>query len=115
MVNDFQNIVLYRRTVDKKWQFKTKDLYKHVDLFHTLAGLERHYEFDEQFEVNVRAAEKMANLHDDLERLGYEGHVLELYLVRLLFCLFAEDTGIFPQNSFLSYDSETIDKLLSYS
>ena len=82
---------------------KTRDLCDYVDHFHELAGLERYYEFDEQFEVNVQAAMKMARLHDDLERLGYEGHVLEIYLVRLLFCLFSEDTGFFPQDSFLSY------------
>ncbi|MCL2710785.1 MAG: hypothetical protein FWE95_07880, partial [Planctomycetaceae bacterium] len=63
----------------------------------------KHYEFDEQFEVNVRAAEKMANLHDDLERHGYAGADLEIYLVRLLFCLFSADTGIFPKDAFLSY------------
>ena len=108
MVSDFENIVLYRRTAKKKQDrkpitFPTKDLCDYIDYFHDLAGLERHYEFDEQFEVNVRAAEKMARLHDDLERLGYEGHVLEIYLVRLLFCLFAEDTGIFPKDCFLSY------------
>ncbi|MCL2117670.1 MAG: hypothetical protein FWH27_04490, partial [Planctomycetaceae bacterium] len=108
MVSDFERIVLYHRTAKTKKQrkpleFRTRDLCDYVDHFHALAGVERHYEIDEQFEVNVRAAEKMANLHDDLERLGYEGHVLEIYLVRLLFCLFSEDTGIFPQDSFLSY------------
>jgi len=108
MVSDFESIVLYHRTeiTKKRYKpiaFKTKGLLDHVDHFHALAGLEKHYEFDEQFEVNVRAAEKMANLHDDLERHGYAGTDLEIYLVRLLFCLFAEDTGIFPKDSFLSY------------
>ncbi|MCL2872883.1 MAG: class I SAM-dependent DNA methyltransferase [Betaproteobacteria bacterium] len=54
-------------------------------------------------EVNVKAAEKMAKLHDALKASGYDGHELEVYLVRLLFCLFADDTGIFPQDSFLRY------------
>ncbi|MCL2304153.1 MAG: hypothetical protein FWC43_02275 [Planctomycetaceae bacterium] len=103
MVSDFENIVLYRRTTNQKWEFKTENLCERIDLFHDVAGFEKRYELDEQFEVNLRAAEKMANLHDNLERFGYEGHVLEVYLVRLLFCLFAEDTGIFPQDSFLSY------------
>jgi len=108
MVCDFENIILHHRTEITKIrykpiEFKTKDLLNYVDHFHTIAGLETHYEFDEQFEVNVLAAEKMANLHDDLQRHGYEGHDLEIYLVRLLFCLFAEDTGIFPQDTFLSY------------
>jgi len=45
----------------------------------------------------------MAKLHDTLKTHGYEGHELEVYLVRLLFCMFADDTGIFPQYSFLNY------------
>ena len=49
---------------------------------------------EDQFEVNVRAAERMALLHDELLEHGYEGHDLEIYLTRLLFCLFAGDTGI---------------------
>ena len=53
--------------------------------------------------ANVKAAEKMAGLHDLLKGHGYDGHGLRVYLVRLLFCLFAGDTGIFPQNSLRGY------------
>ena len=35
----------------------------------------------------------MGALHDALEASGYKGHALERFLVRLLFCLFADDTG----------------------
>ena len=45
----------------------------------------------------------MADLHNAMESIGYEGHSLEVYLVRLLFCLFADDTGIFPKGSFQNY------------
>src|SRR5690606_6866740 len=50
--------------------------------------------------VNVQAAERMGRLHDALKATGYEGHALEVLLVRLLFCLFADDTGIFPRHAF---------------
>ena len=53
--------------------------------------------------LNVKAAEKMAKLHDALKTHGYKGHELGVYLVRLLFCMFADNTGIFPQHSFLNY------------
>ncbi len=49
----------------------------------------------------------MAKLHDALKSSGYEGHELEVYLVRLLFCLFSDDTGIFPQGSFSDYIAES--------
>ncbi len=53
--------------------------------------------------VNVEAAEKMARLHDRLEEAGYGGHDLRVMLVRLLFCLFAEDTGVFELNLFRDF------------
>ena len=44
----------------------------------------------------------MGDLHDALEQSGYTGHDLELFLVRTVFCLFADDTGIFePRDIFL--------------
>lgn len=48
----------------------------------------------------------MGKLHDKLKSIGYEGHVLELYLVRLLFCLFADDTTIFEKEVFLDFIRE---------
>lgn len=42
----------------------------------------------------------MGVLHDKLEENGYEGHELKVMLIRLLFCLFAEDTGIFEKYQF---------------
>lgn len=45
----------------------------------------------------------MGGLHDALKTAGYEGHALEVYLVRLLFCLFADDTGIFEHDLFIRY------------
>jgi len=52
---------------------------------------------------NEEAAELMGKLHDRLKDIGYEGHSLELYLVRLLFCLFAEDTSIFNKQQFQDF------------
>ena len=61
-------------------------------------------EFKKLDPVNIEAAEKMGKLHDRLKEVGYSGHQLELYLVRILFCLFADDTGIFePPDIFIKY------------
>ena len=95
--------ILYRRTTGERFSFKTKELRKHIKRFADIAGYETTRIYENQIAVNVKAAEKMAKLHDALKEYGYEGHPLEVYLVRLLFCLFADDTGIFPENSFTNY------------
>ena len=103
MVCDFETIRLSRRSTNEVYNFKTKDLRKHIKRFANIAGYTTERVRDDQVEVNVKAAEKMAKLHDALKDNGYEGHDLEVYLVRLLFCLFSDDTGIFPQDSLFRY------------
>jgi len=103
MVCDFETIRLFRRSTHQSFEFKTKDLRKYVRHFADIAGYETKRLIEDQTEVNVRAAEKMAQLHDALKEYGYDGHNLEVFLVRLLFCLFADDTGIFHRDSFFAY------------
>ncbi|MDR0735298.1 MAG: hypothetical protein LBF51_00455 [Zoogloeaceae bacterium] len=103
LVCDFEHMLLTHRSVNKKWRFKTGELRRHIRKFADIAGYATGRVTDDQEEVNVRAAEKMARLHDALKASGYDGHALEVYLVRLLFCLFADDTGIFPKDIFLGY------------
>lgn len=86
----------------KKTSFTLPELEKYLPLFHFLAGYSES-EYVEENEVNIQAAEEMGKLHDQLKGLGYTGHKLEVYLVRLLFLLFAEDTGIFDHNAFVHY------------
>ena len=103
MLCDFENIHITRHSTKEFFKFKTADLRKHVMRFANIAGYETERGRGEQIEVNVKAAEKMAKLYDALKDLGYDGHELEVYLVRLLFCLFADDTGIFPKDRFYNY------------
>ena len=103
LVCDFENMQLRRRSTSEIWDFKKKDLCRHIKKFADIAGYTTERTHEDQVEVNVKAAERMAKLHDTLKTHGYEGHELEVYLVRLLFCMFADDTGIFPQHSFLNY------------
>ncbi|MDR0528593.1 MAG: N-6 DNA methylase [Zoogloeaceae bacterium] len=107
MACDFETIRLYRRSekdffAKDVYEFKTKDLYKYIRRFAELAGY-ANQDANAQVDVNRKAAEKMAKLHDALKASGYEGHDVEVYLVRLLFCLFAEDTQIFPEEAFFNY------------
>jgi len=103
LVCDFEHMRLTRRSTNEVWDFRTRDLRRHIKKFANAAGYTTERIRADQVEVNVKAAEKMAKLHDALRDYGYEGHELEVYLVRLLFCLFADDTGIFPQDSLSDY------------
>lgn len=95
LVSDFERFRLYDYEKDAEYiEFHIKDLHKHVRQFGFLAGYTTH-SFKEEDPVNIQAAEKMGKLHDALKAAGYEGHALEVLLVRLLFCLFADDTSIF--------------------
>ncbi len=53
--------------------------------------------------INIKAVEILGDLHDALAAGGYTGHDLERFLVRILFCLFADDTGLFEPDSFKLY------------
>ncbi|WP_201257716.1 class I SAM-dependent DNA methyltransferase [Luteimonas sp. JM171] len=100
LVSDFANFRLYDLEGDEEpVEFPLEELHKHVRLFGFIAGYQPRA-FKEQDPVNVQAAERMGRLHDALRNAGYEGHALEVLLVRLLFCLFADDTGIFPRHAF---------------
>ncbi len=96
LLSDFQNFELYDLDLnpDEPLTFPLSSLREHVQAFGFMVGQERRI-FRDQDPVNVAASELMGELHDLLATSGYTGHKLERFLVRLLFCLFADDTGIF--------------------
>jgi hypothetical protein len=102
LVSDFARLRLYDLEEDEQFEFPLEDLHKQIKLFSFIAGYQRH-RIREQDPVNIQAAEAMGRLHDQMKEVGYNGHPLELYLVRLLFCLFAEDTGIFERQQFQEF------------
>ena len=103
LVCDFHRFRLEDVDNGKVYEFTLDELYKKVNLFGFIAGYSSKVELKEQDPVNLKAAEMMAKLHDRLKEIGYDGHNLEVYLVRLLFCLFADDTTIFNKNIFYDY------------
>jgi hypothetical protein len=102
LVSDFARFRLYDLDEDSRHDFELKELHKHVRLFGFMAGYQTHA-LREQDPVNIKAAERMGRLHDLIKESGYGGHPLEVFLVRLLFCLFAEDTGIFERQQFQEF------------
>jgi len=103
MACDFENIRLWQIETGQRFDFKTNKLKKYARHFAILAGhAAEHIRADKEY-VNIQAAEKMAKLHESLKDRGYSDHDLQVYVARLLFCLFANDTGIFHQDIFHAY------------
>jgi type I restriction-modification system DNA methylase subunit len=102
LISDFHHFRLYDTEEMSTNEFTLPELYKNVGLFGYLIGVSKKV-YKEQDPANIKAAELMGKLHDRLEEIGYEGHPLEVYLVRLLFCLFAEDTSIFEKQQFQDF------------
>lgn len=102
LVSDFQTFQLYDLEEKTDHEFTLPELINNIHLFGFIAGYEKRTYKDED-PVNIDAAYLMGKLHDSLESVGYTDHALEVYLVRLLFCLFAEDTGIFERGIFREY------------
>lgn len=78
-------------------EFTIDSLAEHVELFGFLIGEDGTQPISQQ-ELNLKAVELLGTLHDSLEESGYQKDHLDQYMVRLLFCLFADDTGIFPDH-----------------
>lgn len=93
------NLPLFDQWRVRRVEFPLAELHRHIHEFGFIAGYKSH-RFEEQDPINIQAVEIMGTLHDALEAGGYEGHDLERLLVRVLFCLFGEDTGIFEPDSF---------------
>ncbi|MFA6311293.1 MAG: DNA methyltransferase [Sterolibacterium sp.] len=94
VVSDFQHVHLHDLEEGTQHTLSLKEFPRKIHLFGFIAGYRRQ-KVKEEDPINVEAVQKMGDLHDLLKRDGYSGHELEVFLVRLLFCLFADDTGIF--------------------
>jgi hypothetical protein len=101
LVSDFQTFDLYDLDEGEEITIPLADLPRHVEKFGFILGVQKRT-FRDQDPVNIEASELVGKLHDALEASGYTGHDLEQFLVRIVFCLFADDTGIFePRDIFL--------------
>ncbi|MCY4339887.1 MAG: class I SAM-dependent DNA methyltransferase [Gammaproteobacteria bacterium] len=102
LVSDFQTFELHDLSKREVVAFALADLPANVEAFAFMLGLRRR-EFRDQDPVNIKAAERVGRLRDALFESGYRGHDLEQFLVRIVFCLFADDTGIFERDIFLDF------------
>ena len=102
LVSDFSKFRLYNLDEATQNDFGLKELHENIHLFDFITGYKKRMYKDED-PVNIKAAELMGKLHDALSADGYTGHSLEVLLIRILFCEFADDTGIFPKDHLKYY------------
>ena len=103
LVSDFQHFELHDLDERQRITFPLAELSAHVEAFGFILGVQRR-SFRDQHPANVAAAELVGKLYDALAETGYRGRDLEHFLVRTVFCLFADDTGIFePRDLFLDW------------
>jgi hypothetical protein len=100
IATDFKTLAAFDTKKGETEEFPIEDLHEHYTFFLPLAGMEK-TAFQAEAEADVKAAEHMAKLYDLIRadnppKTKEERHALNVFLTRLLFCYFAEDTGIFP-------------------
>lgn len=103
-VSDGKTILAYDMREKDSYENPLNRLYCDFAFFYPLCGVERFTNIDES-PADVKAAEKLAKLHDELRAYNEfssldELHDLNIFIARLLFCFFAEDTAIFEENLF---------------
>lgn len=100
-VTDFKDILAKDTKTDDSLSIKFEDLPQYFEFFLAWNGIEK-VDFDKENPADVRAAERFAKLYDIITRDNptATAHGLNLFLIRLLFCLFAEDTGMFKRDEF---------------
>jgi hypothetical protein len=109
IISDFGDFRLFDLETDEEHAFTLEELPDKIHLFGFISGYTKRT-YKDQDPVNIAVAEKMGDLHDALLESGYSGHKLEIFLVRLVYCLFADDTGIFPKDHFRFFVEEKTDE-----
>ncbi len=100
LVSDFQHFELHDLLQRDEVSFRLDQLPEHVEKFGFILGVASRT-FRDQDPANIEAAELVGKLHDSLRDAGYPAHDLERFLVRIVFCLFADDTGVFEPRDIL--------------
>lgn len=96
-------VVAYDPKENDEYENRIDLMWKDFEFFTPLAGIEK-IEYSKEAEADVKSAELMAKLFDDIRRYNDISdpdmvHALNIFMSRLLFCFFAEDTGLFPEQN----------------
>lgn len=119
LLSNFERIQLIDlHNIENIFEFKTESLHKHIDKFNFLLNKVQEVHIPSN-PVNAKAAKLMEELHADIIKMNYYKNASDLLMTRIVFCLFAEDSGIFENNQFKNYiinetqknGSDLVDKL----
>lgn len=106
IVTDYTEMIAYDLKTRENRTFPLREIDQHFTFFLPWAGMEK-AQYTAESHADVKAAEKMGTLFDELASANpsimkdpEQRHGLNVFFTRLLFCYFAEDTGIFGENQF---------------
>ena len=105
LLSDFQRFELRDLDEGEDWRFPLAALAENIERFAFIVGAEVR-RFRDQDPVNVDASELVAAIYRQLYESGYVEDHLHTLMVRLVFCLFADNTGIFERDLFLNLIDE---------
>ena len=105
LLSDFQQFELRDLDEGEDWRFPLAALAENIERFAFIVGAEVR-RFRDQDPVNVDASELVGAIYRQLDQSGYIGDQLHTLMVRLVFCLFADNTGIFERDLFLNLIDE---------
>ena len=106
IATDFEELVALDMKTRENLVIPIRDIASHFTFFLPWAGMEK-AQYVAEAHADVRAAERMGKLFDELLTANTDlidsptgRHSLNVFFTRLLFCFFAEDTGVFTENQF---------------
>ena len=110
-VSDGEVIKAFDPAVEETYENHLDNLYTDYEFFSPMWGVRKIRNIEEN-DADVKAAYKMARIHDEIRRHNHIGitddtHDLNIFMSRLLFCFFAEDTGIFEKDLFTNAINNT--------
>lgn len=104
LTSDFDKFRLLNLREDTTIEWDIEDFKKHADTLSFLAGYgERHVSWEDREDASITAARLMASLYEGLSGSGYDDHQASVFLVRTLFALYADDSGLWERDLFLEF------------
>lgn len=103
IVSDFARIRIVDTLAGTTAEFALKDLPDNVERFEAIIGSRGLGATHQEVTADTQAANLMAELFLSFEKAGYTGHETSVFLVRILFLMFAEDSRMMRRTMFTTY------------